>query len=152
MTKQILAAVALFLLPVTGLAKDKEADATEAAESTEMTDAEYRELLAASPFKKMYPKQTGPASAAYFGEFNKLFSEGPIESKEARLVALSASAAIRCEYCITAQAHLAKKAGATDDELKAAIPIAADVARFSILLYGNEFGQDELKKVLKVEE
>ena len=29
---------------------------------------------------------------------------------------------------------------------------AAEVARFSILLYGNEFGQDELKKILKIEE
>ena len=59
---------------------------------------------------------------------------------------------MRCEYCITAQVHLAKKAGATDDEIKAAIQIAAEVARFSILLYGNEFGQDELKKILKIED
>ena len=44
---------------------------------------------------------------------------------------------------------LAKKAGATDDEIKAAIQIAAEVSRFSILLYGNEFGQDNLKKILK---
>ena len=39
--------------------------------------------------------------------------------------------------------------GATDDEIKAAIQIAAEVSRFSILLYGNEFGQDNLKKILK---
>ena len=50
------------------------------------------------------------------------------------------------------EVHLAKKAGATDDEIKAAIQIAAEVARFSILLYGIEFGQDELKKILKIEE
>ena len=68
------------------------------------------------------------------------------------MVAISASAAMRCEYCITAQVHLAKKAGASDDEIKTAIQIAAEVARFSTLLYGNEFGQDELKKVLKIEE
>ena len=63
---------------------------------------------------------------------------------------MSASAAIRCEYCITAQVHLAKKAGATDDEIKTAIQIAAEVSRFSVLLYGNEFGQERLKKVLKI--
>jgi alkylhydroperoxidase/carboxymuconolactone decarboxylase family protein YurZ len=56
---------------------------------------------------------------------------------------------MRCEYCITAQVFLAKKAGATDDEIKAAIQIAAEVSRFSILLYGNEFGQDKLEKVLQ---
>ena len=67
-------------------------------------------------------------------------------------MAISASSAIRCEYCITAQVHLAKQAGATDDEIKTAIQIAAEVARFSILLYGNEFGQDELKKILKIED
>ena len=122
------------------------------ADKPEMSDTEYEELLAKSPFNKMYPKSIAPGAAEYFGTFTALFTDGPIESKEARLVAVSASAAMRCEYCITAQVHLAKKAGATDDEIKAAIQIAAEVARFSILLYGNEFGQDELKKVLKIEE
>ena len=122
------------------------------ADKPEMSDKEYEELLAKSPFNKMYPKSIAPGAAEYFGTFNSLFTDGPIESKEARLVAVSASAAMRCEYCITAQVHLAKKAGATDDEIKAAIQIAAEVARFSILLYGNEFGQDELKKILKIEE
>ena len=88
----------------------------------------------------------------YFGAFNSLFAEGAIAPKEARLAAVSASAAIRCEYCITAQVHLAKQAGATEDEIKSAIQIAAEVARFSILLYGNEFGQDELKTILKIED
>ena len=155
MMKKILITATALLLPLTAMAKDKDAEKSEkadSAEKTEMTDAEYQEFLAASPFNKMYPTLVGPASAAYFGEFNRLFSEGAIATKEARLVALSASAAIRCEYCITAQAHLARQAGASDDEIKTAIQIAADVARFSILLYGNEFGQDELKKVLKIEE
>ncbi len=136
--------VCALVIPVTSFAKDKD--------KAESADKEYQELLEKSPFNKMYPKQIAPEAAAYFGAFNSLFSEGPIASKESRLVAISASAAIRCEYCITAQVHLAKKAGASDDEIKAAIQIAAEVARFSILLYGNEFGQDELKKVLKIEE
>ena len=136
--------VCALVIPVTSFAKDKD--------KAESADTEYQELLEKSPFNKMYPKQIAPEAAAYFGAFNSLFSEGPIASKESRLVAISASAAIRCEYCITAQVHLAKKAGASDDEIKAAIQIAAEVARFSILLYGNEFGQDELKKVLKIEE
>jgi AhpD family alkylhydroperoxidase len=115
-------------------------------------DKEYEELLTQSPFNKMYPKHLAPAAATYFGAFNSLFAEGAIAPKEARLAAVSASAAIRCEYCITAQVHLAKQAGATEDEIKSAIQIAAEVARFSILLYGNEFGQDELKTILKIED
>ena len=72
----------------------------------------------------------------------------PIEVKEARLIAVSVSAAIRCEYCVSAQVHLAKKSGATDDEIRAAIQIAAEIQRFSTLLYGNEFGIDKLNKII----
>ena len=67
------------------------------------------------------------------------------------MAAISASAAMKCEYCITAQEHLAKAAGATDDEIKAAIFIAAEVARFSTLLYGNEFGMDNLRDALGIQ-
>lgn len=125
---------------------------TALADDAKKSDKEYEEFLAESPFNKMYAKQVGPAAAEYFAEWNKMFSDGAIPTKEARLVAVSASAAMKCEYCITAQVHLAKKAGASDDEIKTAIQIAAEVARFSVLLYGNEFSKDELKKILKIEE
>ncbi len=156
MMKQLSIAVLALFLPLTATAgkADKKAAAEQAAqtEQAEMTDEEYAAFLEKSPFNAMYPKQVGPAAATYFGEFNKMFEDGAIPSKEARLAAVSASAAIRCEYCITAQVHLAKKAGATDDEIKTAIQIAAEIARFSILLYGNEFGQDELKAILGIEQ
>ena len=143
MIKQVLFFMFAMLIPMTSLAK-KPGD-------SKKVNQEYKELVKKSPLNKMYPKQLAPAAAKYFGEMNKsLFAEGPIKSKEARLAAVSASAAIRCEYCITAQVHLAKKAGATDDEIRAAIQIAGEIARFSILLYGNEFGQEKLKKVLKI--
>ena len=115
------------------------------------TDQEYDVLTKKSPFNKMYPKATAADAAAYFGAWNKIFTEGPIPMKEARLAAISASAAMKCEYCITAQVHLAKAAGATDDEIKAAIFIAAEVARFSTLLYGNEFGMDNLRGALGIQ-
>ena len=102
------------------------------------------------PFYNMYPSQLAPAAEAYFGEWNKaLFKEGPIETKAARLAAIAASAAMKCEYCITAQAMLGKAAGASDDEIKGATQIAAEISRFSVLLYGNEFGQDNLMAILK---
>lgn len=118
---------------------------------SQTTDQEYDALTKKSPFNKMYPKATAADAAAYFGAWNKIFTQGPIPLKEARLAAISASAAMKCEYCITAQVHLAKAAGATDDEIKAAIFIAAEVARFSTLLYGNEFGMDNLKNVLGIQ-
>ena len=112
-------------------------------------DQSYEELIKESPFNEMYPEFMAQEAAEYFKVFNKLFSdESPIKVKEARLIAVSVSAAIRCEYCVSAQVHLAKKSGATDDEIKAAIQIAAEIQRFSTLLYGNEFGIDKLNKII----
>ncbi len=112
-------------------------------------DKSYEELVKESPFNEMYPEFMAQEAAEYFKVFNKLFSdESPIEVKEARLIAVSVSAAIRCEYCVSAQVHLAKKSGATDDEIKAAIQIAAEIQRFSTLLYGNEFGINKLNKII----
>ncbi len=109
----------------------------------------YEEFLEKSPFNRMYPKLIAAEAAQYFADWNKLFSSGPTTTKEARLAAISASAAIRCEYCIKAQVIFAKKAGLTDDEIKAAVQIAAEVARFSTLLYGNEFTDEEFNKALE---
>ena len=142
MMKALFVLVCALAMPMTSFAKD----------TNKKADKEYQEFLAQSPFNKMYPRQLGPAAAEYFVEWNKIFVDGAIATKEARLVGIAASAAIRCEYCITAQVHLAKQAGATEDEIKTAIQIAAEVSRFSVLLYGNEFGQDELNKILKIEE
>jgi len=74
--------------------------------------------------------------------------ESPIDIKAGRLVAIAVSAAIRCEYCIAAQIEFAKKAGASDEEIKAAIQIAAEIQRFSTLLYGNEFDVDTFNKII----
>ena len=114
-------------------------------------EEDYKTLLKKSPFNKMYPKAVASDAAEYFAEWNKIFYQGPIALKEARLAAISASVAMKCEYCITAQVHMAKAAGATEDEIKAAIFIAAEVARFSSLLYGNEFGMDNLKSILGIQ-
>lgn len=118
---------------------------------SQTSDEDYQVLLKKSPFNKMYPKAIAADAAEYFAESNKIYTEGPIALKEARLAAISASVAMKCEYCITAQVHMAKAAGATEEEIKAAIFIAAEIARFSTLLYGNEFGMDNLKNILGIQ-
>ena len=130
-----------FLLLLTGISTSLMA---------QTTDDDYAKLLSESPFNEMYPRVIAEDAAEYFGEFNMLFSKGPIAPKEARLAAISASAVLRCEYCITAQVHLARKEGATEDEIKAAIQIAAEISRFSTLLYGNEFGLERLNQILGI--
>ena len=102
-----------------------------------------------SPWNVMYPEFMSQEAAEYSDEFNMLWSEeSPINVKEGRLVAIAVSAAIRCEYCIAAQIEFAKKAGANDEEIKAAIQIAAEIQRFSTLLYGNEFDEDTFNKLI----
>ena len=109
----------------------------------------YQKLLEESPFNIMYPQFIAEDAAEYFKEFNKLFSDSsPIAPKEARLVAIGVSAAVKCEYCIAANVHLARKLGATEDEIKAAVQIAAEIQRFSTLLYGNDFGMEKLNKAI----
>ena len=109
----------------------------------------YEELLEKNPFNSMYPEFMAEEAAEYFDEFNMLFSDkSPIAAKEARLVAVAVSAALRCEYCIAAQLEFAKNDGATDEEIKAAIQIAGEIQRFSTLLYGNEFSWDQFNKMI----
>ena len=102
-----------------------------------------------APWNVMYPEFMAEEAAEYFDEFNMLWSdESPINVKEGRLIAIAVSAAIRCEYCIAAQIEFAKKDGANDEEIKAAIQIAAEIQRFSTLLYGNEFDVDTFNKII----
>jgi alkylhydroperoxidase/carboxymuconolactone decarboxylase family protein YurZ len=57
--------------------------------------------------------------------------------------------AIRCEYCIPAHTAFAKAAGATDEEIKTAVAIAADVSLNSAMLYGNQFDMDTFLNMFK---
>ena len=69
--------------------------------------------------------------------------------KYAQLAALSASVAMKCEYCIPAHTNFATAAGATDEEIKTAVAIAADVALNSSMLYGSQFDMDKFLKMFE---
>ena len=71
------------------------------------------------------------------------------DAKIFNLVALSAAAGMKCEYCIMNHTHLAKKAGATEEEIKIAVMIAGVVSLNSTVLYGNQYSEEKLKKMLE---
>ena len=71
------------------------------------------------------------------------------DAKTFELFALSAAAGMKCEYCIVAHTAMAKKAGATEEEIKIAVMIAGVVSLNSTVLYGNQFSQEKLKKMLE---
>ncbi len=121
------------------------------SQDTSLTLEEKQELLAASPFNSVYPTSILKSSDAYFKAQMGLYKEGVIAEKEAHLVALATSAAIKCQYCIPYHIAELKRLGASEDEIKTAVLIAADIMKMSTLFYGNEFDLEEFKKMLRGE-
>jgi AhpD family alkylhydroperoxidase len=121
------------------------------SQDTALTLEEKQELLAASPFNSVYPASILKSSDTYFKAQMGLYKEGAIAEKEAHLVALATSAAIKCEYCIPYHIAELKRLGASEDEIKTAVLIDADIMKMSTLFYGNEFDLEAFKKMLRGE-
>ncbi|MDG0979448.1 MAG: carboxymuconolactone decarboxylase family protein [Halieaceae bacterium] len=112
-------------------------------------DDAIREIKTSNPFVALHPGAQQKATAEYYEAVEKNVFNGAIPLKYAQLAALSASVAIRCEYCIPAHTAFAKAAGATDEEIKTAVAIAADVSLNSSMLYGSQFDMDTFLKMFE---
>ena len=97
-------------------------------------------------FAGLHPNSITEEVDKYYSAVTKKIFSGAIPTKYSQLAALSASVAMRCEYCIPAHKSMAIAAGASDEEVRTAIAIAADVALNSSMLYGSEFDMKEFKK------
>ena len=114
-----------------------------------LADDHMRDVKTANPFIEMHPKAVQPAADAYYKAVEEKVFNGAIPLKYAQLAALSASVAMKCEYCIPAHTSFAIAAGATEEEIKTAVAIAADVALNSSMLYGIQFDMDEFMKMFE---
>ena len=114
-----------------------------------LADDHMRDLKTANPFIELHPKAVQPAADAYYKAVEEKVFNGAIPLKYAQLVALSASVAMRCEYCVPAHTSFAIAAGATEEEIKTAVAIAADVALNSSILYGTQFDMEEFLKMFE---
>ena len=114
-----------------------------------LADDHMRDVKTANPFIEMHPKAVQPAADAYYKAVEEKVFNGAIPLKYAQLVALSASVAMKCEYCIPAHTSFAIAAGATQEEIKTAVAIAADVALNSSMLYGTQFDMEEFLKMFE---
>ena len=103
---------------------------------------ETHQAKSSNPMVGLHPDANQAAAAAYYKAVEKNVFNGAIPLKHAQLAAISASVAAKCLYCIPAHTAMAKAAGATDEEIKTAVAIAADVALNSSMLYGNQFDMD----------
>ena len=121
------------------------------SQDSKLTNDEKKQILAESPFNNVYPESILKSSATYFKAQMGLYKEGAIAEKEAHLVALGTSAAVKCQYCIPYHIAELKRLGASEDEIKTAVLIEADIMKMSTLFYGNEFDLEAFKKLLKGE-
>ena len=108
-----------------------------------LADDHMRDIKTANPFIELHPKAVQPAADAYYKAVEEKVFNGAIPLKYAQLVALSASVAMICEYCVPAHTSFAIAAGATEEEINTAVAIAADVALNSSMLYGTQFDMEE---------
>ena len=114
-----------------------------------LADDHMRDLKTANPFIELHPKAVQPAADAYYKAVEEKVFNGAIPLKYSQLVALSASVAMKCEYCVPAHTSFAIAAGATEEEIKTAVAIAADVALNSSMLYGTQFDMEEFLKMFE---
>ena len=135
----------LFIFLFTGICS------TVYSQDATLTAEEKQELLQASPFNSVYPLSILKSADAYFKAQMGLYTEGVIAEKEAHLIALGTAAATKCQYCVPYHISELKRLGASEDEIKTAVLIAADIMKTSTLFYGNEFDLEAFKKMLKGE-
>ena len=71
--------------------------------------------------------------------------QSAIDFKTMQLIQLGVSAQIPCTYCVYYHTRAAKAAGATPDEIKAAVAAAADTRMWSTVLNGNAYDMEAFK-------
>lgn len=95
-----------------------------------------------------FMKETYPESAlkSAWAEYQAVYAQnGAISPKMKQLIALGVAAQIPCEYCVTAHGMKARKAGATEEEIKEALAVAALVRKWSTVLNGNAYDMKKFK-------
>ena len=113
-----------------------------------ISDDEYEKLKKTSPINAFAPRSMIKDAVKANKAMMKLFKAGAIPEKQAFLMGLAVSVAIKCQYCVHANKFNAAKAGATVEEIKTAIQISSQVGYFSSLFYGHEMDLDKFRKMI----
>jgi AhpD family alkylhydroperoxidase len=96
-------------------------------------------------YMKSYPKHA--VSGAWQMTKGLLASpENKLDTKTKSLINLAVAAQIPCQYCIWLETEMAKKAGASQEEIAEAVTQAAYVRHWSTVINGMQVDFDEFKK------
>ena len=94
-------------------------------------------------FEKTYPEHALDEAWTLYGTLGN--DEASLNSKTRELIALAVSAQIPCQYCVYAHAKMARKAGATEAEVREAVATAANVRMWSTVLNGMGYDFETFK-------
>jgi AhpD family alkylhydroperoxidase len=135
-----LPAVALSLTIAVGAAFPALAD--EAAAKAAL--AEIEATLGFVPsFVKALPQAAIPGAWAEARDL--LYSDTALDAKTKSLISLAVAAQIPCSYCIYDDTNAARRAGASDEEIREAVAVAALTRHWSTIFNGNQIDLDGFK-------
>ena len=100
---------------------------------------------AADPPKWMQQVTPGHVLQQAWSAYQAVYQSGTLPAKTKQLIALGVSAQIPCTYCVAGHTQAARKAGATDDEIKEAIAVAGQVRMWSTMLNGAAYDLQEFQ-------
>lgn len=90
-----------------------------------MTDSMYHPT---TPEIASRRKQLAPGTHEAFENFSHaVFAEGALPEKTKQLIAVAVAHTTQCPYCITGHTRLARRKGATPEEIMEAIWVAAEM-------------------------
>jgi AhpD family alkylhydroperoxidase len=67
-----------------------------------------------------------------------LYSDTALDARTKALISLAVAAQIPCSYCIYDDTNAARRAGATDEQIKEAVAVAALTRHWSTIFNGNQ--------------
>ncbi len=119
---------------------------TAAADDATTTYQDIEKTLGLVPtFLKAFPEQ---GIAAAWGELKsvQLNPKTALSGKEKELIGLAVAAQVPCKYCVYFHTQAAKLNGATDQEIKEAIAMAAITRHWSTVLNGAAVDEDQFRR------
>ena len=90
------------------------------------------ELAKLGPLSKLKPDMMSA-----FGAFDAaVMADGAVSKKTKELIAVAVALTTQCQYCLTIHTEMAKKAGATDEELAEVTFVAAALRAGAAVTHG----------------
>mgnify|MGYP002403650965 CR=1 FL=1 len=145
MKMKTLIATALAASLTLGLATATLAESAPVAASAEEAYKDIEATFGFVPeFLKLYPKAS--VSGAWYAMKNFELADTALDAKTKALISVAVASQIPCQYCIWLDSKTATDLGATDEQVREAVTMAAMTRHWSAVLNGYQIDMDAFKK------